>query len=48
MRGIVGAIIACLALVAGPVAAQDKPPLKVEVLRNSAGSLYSTARRAMA
>lgn len=41
MRGIVGIVVAALTLVASPAAAQDKPPLKVEVLRNSAGSLYS-------
>lgn len=41
MRGIAAAIVATLALFAAPAAAQDKPPLKVEVLRNSAGSLFS-------
>ncbi len=42
MNGIVAGLIAVLAL-AAPAAAQDKPPLKVEVLRTSAGSLYSNA-----
>lgn len=41
MRGIVGAAFAWLALLTAPLAAQDKPPLTVEVLRNSAGSLFS-------
>ncbi|MGZ3258408.1 MAG: MBL fold metallo-hydrolase [Croceibacterium sp.] len=41
MKGIVRAIVAALALLAAPASAQDKPPLKIEVLRNSAGSLYS-------
>ena len=34
--------LAAMAL-AAPVAAQDKPPLTVEVLRTSAGSLHSNA-----
>ena len=34
--------LAAMAL-AAPAAAQDKPPLTVEVLRNSAGSLYSNS-----
>jgi len=41
MRGLMGAAFAWLALLGAPLAAQDKPPLKVEVLRNSAGSLFS-------
>ena len=36
-------IAAALALLAAPAAAQDKPPLTVEVLRTSAGSLHSNA-----
>jgi glyoxylase-like metal-dependent hydrolase (beta-lactamase superfamily II) len=41
MKGLVGAAFAWLALLGAPTAAKDKPPLKVEVLRNSAGSLFS-------
>jgi glyoxylase-like metal-dependent hydrolase (beta-lactamase superfamily II) len=41
MKGLMGAAFAWLALLGTPLAAQDKPPLKVEVLRNSAGSLFS-------
>ena len=41
MKGLVGAAFAWLALLGAPAAAKDKPPLKVEVLRNSAGSLFS-------
>jgi glyoxylase-like metal-dependent hydrolase (beta-lactamase superfamily II) len=41
MRGIVGAAFAWIALLGTPLAAQEKPPLKVEVLRNSSGSLFS-------
>ena len=41
MRRLMGAAFAWLALLGAPLAAQDKPPLKVEVLRNSAGSLFS-------
>jgi glyoxylase-like metal-dependent hydrolase (beta-lactamase superfamily II) len=43
MKGIVGGAIASLTLIAAPAAAQDKPPLKIEVLRTSAGSLYANA-----
>nr|WP_166179749.1 MBL fold metallo-hydrolase [Altererythrobacter segetis] len=43
MNRIVGVAFAALASLASPVAAQDKPPLKIEVLRTSAGSLYSNA-----
>jgi glyoxylase-like metal-dependent hydrolase (beta-lactamase superfamily II) len=41
MKGLVGAAFAWLALLGAPAAAKDKPSLKVEVLRNSAGSLFS-------
>ena len=41
MKGLVGAAFAWLALLGAPAAAKDKPPLKVEFLRNSAGSLFS-------
>lgn len=42
MKGIIAAGLAMLTL-ASPAAAQDASPLKVEVLRTSAGSLYSNA-----
>jgi len=42
MKAIVGIILAMMALVAAPAAAQDKP-LTVQVLQTSAGSLYSNA-----
>lgn len=42
MRGLIATLLAALAL-AVPAAAQDEPPLEVEVLRTSAGSLYSNA-----
>jgi glyoxylase-like metal-dependent hydrolase (beta-lactamase superfamily II) len=41
MKGLVGAAFAWLALLGAPAAAKVKPPLKVEVLRNCAGSLFS-------
>ena len=43
MRGFVCAVLAIIALVAAPTAAQDEAPLTVQVLQTSAGSLYSNA-----
>ena len=43
MRNLLMRLIALAALIAAPAMAQDKPPLTVEVLRTSAGSLHSNA-----